>query len=92
MQPDVTRAGGLRECLRIAAAARSRGMHCVPHSWSTGVIKAASLHLNAVLDNAYFQEYCVAETPINLRLTHERLPIEDGRVAVPTAPGLGVTL
>jgi L-alanine-DL-glutamate epimerase-like enolase superfamily enzyme len=35
----------------------------------------------------------VAETPINTRLTKQRLPIEaDGCVAVPTAPGLGVEL
>jgi L-alanine-DL-glutamate epimerase-like enolase superfamily enzyme len=46
-----------------------------------------------VLPDALYQEYCVAETPINTALTVERLPIEpDGCVAVPTAPGIGVTL
>ena len=64
----------------------------VPHAWKSGVIKAASLHLNAVLDNACFQEYCVAETPINRLLTRERMPVEKGFVAVPIAPGLGITL
>src|ERR1044072_2853413 len=61
VQPDVTRCGGLSEALRIARAAEARGLQCVPHAWKSGVIKAASLHLNAVLDQAYFQEYCVAE-------------------------------
>ena len=49
--------------------------------------------MNAVIPDALFQEYCVADTPINTRLTIQRLPIEaDGCVAVPTAPGLGVDL
>ena len=83
---------GLTEALRIARAAEARGLMCVPHAWKSGVIKAASLHLNAVLDNACFQEYCVAETPINRLLTRERMPVEKGFVAVPIAPGLGITL
>jgi L-rhamnonate dehydratase len=92
IQPDVTRCGGLSEALKIARAAEARGIACVPHAWKSGVIKAASLHLNAVLETAYFQEYCVAETPINLELTRERMPVKDGWVAVPDKPGLGVEL
>ena len=49
--------------------------------------------MNAVLPDALFQEYCIAETPINTLLTKERLPIDaDGFLEVPTGPGLGVTL
>ncbi len=93
LQPDVTRCGGITETLRIAELGRERGLRTVPHAWKSGIIKAASLHVNAVLPDALFQEYCVAETPINTRLTRELLPVEsDGCVAVPTAPGLGVEL
>jgi L-rhamnonate dehydratase len=93
LQPDVTRCGGITETLRIAKLGAERGLKTVPHAWKSGIIKAASLHVNAVLPDALFQEYCVAQTPINTRLTNELLPIEsDGCVAVPTAPGLGVTL
>jgi L-alanine-DL-glutamate epimerase-like enolase superfamily enzyme len=93
VQPDVTRCGGITECLRIAELARSQGVETVPHAWKSGIIKAASLHVNAVLPDARFQEYCVAETPINTQLTRERLPLDaDGFVTVPTAPGLGVEL
>jgi L-rhamnonate dehydratase len=92
VQPDVTRCGGLSEALRIARNAEGQGIMCVPHAWKSGVIKAASLHLNAVLETAYFQEYCVAETPINLLLTRERMPVEKGWVAVPDKPGLGIEL
>ena len=93
VQPDVTRCGGITETLRIAELARSRGIETVPHAWKSGIIKAASLHCNAVMPDGVWQEYCVADTPINTSLTRQRLPIEaDGYVAVPTAPGLGVDL
>jgi L-alanine-DL-glutamate epimerase-like enolase superfamily enzyme len=93
IQPDVTRCGGITELLRIAEFADSRGVETVPHAWKSGIIKAASLHVNAVLRNALFQEYCVAETPINTLLTKQRLPIDDeGFVAVPSGPGLGIDL
>ena len=93
VQPDVTRCGGITELLRIAEFAHERGVETVPHAWKSGIIKAASLHVNAVLPEALFQEYCVAETPINTLLTRERLPIDaEGFVAVPTGPGLGVEL
>jgi L-alanine-DL-glutamate epimerase-like enolase superfamily enzyme len=93
VQPDVTRCGGITELLRIAHFAHERGVETVPHAWKSGIIKAASLHVNAVLPDALFQEYCVAETPINTSLTKQRLPIDaDGFVAVPTGPGLGIEL
>jgi len=93
VQPDVTRCGGITETIRIAELARSRGIETVPHAWKSGIIKAASLHCNAVMPDGIWQEYCVADTPINTSLTVQRLPIEaDGCVAVPTAPGLGVDL
>ena len=92
VQPDVTRCGGITEILRIAAVADERGKACVPHAWKSGIIKAASLHVNAVLADAWFQEYCVAQTPLNTQLTRQVFPLRDGYVDVPTAPGLGVDL
>ncbi len=93
VQPDVTRCGGITETLRIAELAYSRGVATVPHAWKSGIIKAASLHCNAVIPDGIWQEYCVADTPIAKALTVQRLPIEaDGYVAVPSTPGLGVDL
>jgi len=93
VQPDVTRCGGISEMLRIADLADEHGVKLVPHAWKSGIIKAASLHVNAVLPGALFQEYCVAGTEINLKLTKQLLPLEaDGCIAVPTAPGLGIDL
>jgi L-alanine-DL-glutamate epimerase-like enolase superfamily enzyme len=91
-QPDVTRCGGITEILRIARLAREHSTACVPHAWKSGIVKAASLHVNAVLPEAVFQEFCVAETPLNTGLTRQTFPLKDGFVEVPTAPGLGVEL
>jgi len=93
IQPDVTRCGGITELLRIGELARERGVETVPHAWKSGIIKAASLHVNAVLPDGQFQEYCVADTPINQTLVKERMPVEDdGCILVPTGPGLGIEL
>jgi L-alanine-DL-glutamate epimerase-like enolase superfamily enzyme len=91
-QPDVTRCGGITEILAIARYAREQGKACVPHAWKSGIVKAASLHINAALADALFQEYCVADTPLNTALTRQTFPLKDGYVEVPTAPGLGVDL
>jgi L-rhamnonate dehydratase len=92
VQPDVTRAGGISECLRIAELARSAGHRCVLHSWSTGIIKAASLHVLASMEEAEYFEYAVQSTELNRRLVRERFPLVGGEVEIPTAPGLGVEL
>lgn len=92
LQPDVTRVGGISECVRVAELARERGRRCVLHSWSTGIIKAASLHVLAVMDEAEYLEYCVQESELNQRLVEQRFPVVDGCVEIPQGPGLGVEL
>jgi L-alanine-DL-glutamate epimerase-like enolase superfamily enzyme len=69
-----------------------RGVATVPHSWSTGIIKAASLHLLAAMPRATFFEYCVQETALNQALTVERFPVENGLVRIPDGPGLGIEI
>ena len=66
--------------LRIAALAQEHGVALVPHAWKSGIIKAASLHCNAVLPEALFQEYCVADTEINTKLTQQLLADRVGRL------------
>jgi L-alanine-DL-glutamate epimerase-like enolase superfamily enzyme len=92
LQPDVTRAGGILECLKVADYARRKGRRCVLHAWSTGIIKAATLHVLAAMDEAEYMEYCVQTTELNQRLVPERFPVVDGFVSVPDGPGLGIEL
>jgi len=92
LQPDVTRAGGIGECLRVADYARRQGKRCVLHAWSTGIIKAATLQVLAAMEEAEYMEYCVQTTDLNQRLVAERFPLKDGYVAIPQGPGLGIEL
>lgn len=92
IQPDVTRAGGVTGCMRIAELARRMGVTLVPHAWSTGIIKAASLHLVAALSSAPYCEYCIQDSVLNRHLVAEQFPVRDGCVEIPQAPGLGVKL
>jgi L-alanine-DL-glutamate epimerase-like enolase superfamily enzyme len=92
VQVDVTRCGGLTEAKRIAAAAHDRHLPVVNHSFKTGINLAASLHFLAAVPNAFILEYPISPSPLRDQLTHEQFPVVDGHVAVPTAPGLGVTL
>jgi L-rhamnonate dehydratase len=92
VQPDVTRAGGITETVRIADLARREGRRCVLHSWSTGIIKAASLHVLAAMQEAEYFEYCVQTTELNRRLVLDQFPVVDGRVEIPNRPGLGIEI
>ena len=75
VQPDVTRVGGITECLRGWPSRSPRGRRCIPHAWSTGIIKAATLQVLAAMEAEYF-EYCVQTTALNQRLMAERFPVE----------------
>jgi L-rhamnonate dehydratase len=92
VQPDVTRAGGITECMRIAELVRERGRRCVLHAWSTGIIKAASLHVLAAIAEAEYFEDCIQTTVLNERLVAEDFAVVDGEVEIPMRPGLGITL
>jgi D-galactarolactone cycloisomerase len=97
-QPDLCAAGGLTEGQRIASLMQTFGANVTPHCWGTGIAFAASLHFAATLDMQPGRlraaepllEMDRSPNPLREELTFPRLVAQDGRVAVPTAPGLGV--
>lgn len=93
LQPDLARCGGFTVGRQIADLARATGVEVVPHCFSTGILVASSLHFAAVLDQAEtISEYSVADSPLVSELVGEPFHLVDGTLAVPTGPGLGVTL
>jgi len=92
VQPDVARAGGLSESMRIAYMAHQRNKPCVPHAWGTESIIATSLHLIASIPNHLFLEYCIAKSPLRDDLFRNPCKFENGYAYVPQGPGLGVEL
>jgi D-galactarolactone cycloisomerase len=90
-QPDVCNIGGLTAARRIADQAAAMGIPLVPHVWGSPVGLAASLHLLAVLNQETWLEFDRSTNPLREELSdHSFAPDGDGRVAVPSAPGIGI--
>ena len=83
LMPDAPRVGGITPYLRIAAQAEAAGLMLAPHF-------AMELHVH--LGAAYPTETWVEHFDWLEPLFNERLEIRNGRMLVPTRPGLGVSL
>jgi galactonate dehydratase len=94
IQVDVAHCGGLFEARLIAAMAETYYVQLAPHSWYGPVSLAASLHLDACIPNFLIQETPVPhqEPPQQRDLLTTPLEMVDGTMAIPTGPGLGITL
>ncbi|HEU4423303.1 MAG TPA: mandelate racemase/muconate lactonizing enzyme family protein [Pilimelia sp.] len=91
VQPD---AGicGITECLRIAEMARYHGAEFCPHGWHNGLMAMAHAHLMAGLRATHPVELCTVQGPLQWEILADPPEIRGGRLALPSAPGLGVTL
>ena len=92
VQPDVTKVGGISEERRIAWAAADKGIRFVPHGWNTAVGLAADLHLASAVADTDLVEYLTG-SPFIDEITAGGWQLDaDGMLAIPTTPGLGLTL
>jgi D-galactarolactone cycloisomerase len=101
VQPDVGGCGGIGEALFVAQLAELYGRRCIPHCWGGAVLIAATLQLLAVLpepsevvgmDTALLELDTFAN-PMRTDLVDRPFRLDDdGFVAIPTAPGLGIEL
>ena len=96
LQPDVGRVGGLTEARRVARLAADHGLRVVPHGWKTGITVAATAHLAAVTPHLPFFEFvppAMAESRLRRELVRDELMLrDDGTLALPERPGLGIEL
>ena len=80
---------------RVIDLAQPRGVLVCPGNWSTGVLGAATVHLAAYSPITPVFEYVAAEvywSPLRRAIAEVSLPVVDGAIALPTAPGIGVEL
>ena len=92
IQPDVTKVGGLSEERRIAWMAQEHGVRFIPHGWNTAVGLAADLQLASAFPGTDLVEYLTG-SPFIDELTAGGWKLDaDGMLAIPTKPGLGLTL
>jgi L-rhamnonate dehydratase len=95
LQPDINRCGGLTEIKRIAELASFHAATVIPHGWKTGITAAAGRHFHAATVNSPTFEFLsplLWSSPIRSELVQPEPEISDGRMALPTGPGLGVEL
>jgi galactonate dehydratase len=98
IQPDLSHAGGILECRKIAAMAEAYDIAVAPHCPLGPLALASCLQLAATSPNVAIQEmslgihynvggdlftYCVDPAPLT--------PV-DGNLPIPTGPGLGVEI
>jgi L-rhamnonate dehydratase len=90
LQPDLSRCGGFTAARKIVYMAETANVLVIPHSWSSDLLTAASLHLNAFQRRAEFVEFNTSQGPLSRDMVREPLRMVDGYLSVPTGPGLGV--
>ena len=98
IQPDLSHAGGITECKKIAAMAESWDLALAPHCPLGPIALAACLQVDAVSQNAFIQEqsqgihYNQSNDLTNYLHNPEVLHFTDGYVDIPQGPGLGVDI
>jgi galactonate dehydratase len=93
INPDIANVGGLLELKEIAAMAESYCVALAPHgNNSTTVALAASLHIAAMSPNFLIMEYPMGWEPAGNAIAQNPLKVQDGYIALPTAPGIGIEL
>ena len=100
IQPNTCQAGGFTECRRISAMASAWGVSYNPHVWGTAVGLAAALQLLATLPpnplsiypNEPLLEFDRSLHPFRNDLVEEPFVAQQGYVAVPQGPGLGIRI
>jgi L-alanine-DL-glutamate epimerase-like enolase superfamily enzyme len=96
VQPDAVLTGGIGGCRRIAMLADVCGRAFSPHTWTNGLGMLANLHLALATSTCPFIEVPFDPPTWSASRRDWLLPepvliAEDGTIAPPPGPGLGVT-
>jgi L-alanine-DL-glutamate epimerase-like enolase superfamily enzyme len=91
VQPDHYYFGGMIRSLEVARMAHALGKKCIPHI-SGGFGFIYMLHLVSAMPNAGPHIEFKGYTTIPLECTTSSLRLEEGRIKVPTGPGIGVDI
>jgi L-alanine-DL-glutamate epimerase-like enolase superfamily enzyme len=92
VQPDLGSCGGISQCMRIAAMAEAFYVQVAPHVWGGPSITAAALQVAACIPNFLIVESIEKSDGFCSEITDEPFRWENGCLAVPVRPGLGIEL
>ena len=91
-QPDLGFCGGITEAMRIGALASAFNIRLAPHLWAGAPAFYAGMHVAAASPASFILEYSLGANPMLHDLVVEKLDVADGTIAIPDAPGLGITV
>lgn len=92
IQPDLGRAGGLTEGMRIADLAQAWNISLVPHGFSSAINVAANLQWISAMPQADLLEFRRTKSPLLQDLIKTPFTAENGSLKIPDRPGLGIEL
>ncbi len=98
IQPDLSHAGGILECRKIAAMAEAYDTAVAPHCPLGPIALAACLQLDACTPNVFIQEqslgihYNQGSDLLDYLADPKVFDYRDGSVRIPSAPGLGIEI
>jgi galactonate dehydratase len=93
LQPDVIHVGGISTMLAAAELCASLSVAFAPHNASGPVATAATLQVSSVAPSLLMQEmFAPFDTDWKDRVALPPVGVKDGRVRLPSGPGLGVSL
>lgn len=97
LQPDPTVCGGILACMEVAALAKANDLAVVPHIGGlTAVGVAAGFHVAAAIEPELLEYDPDPYQPLRDELLVDPIfgmdRVENGRMAVPSGPGLGIEI
>ncbi|MEX3010744.1 mandelate racemase/muconate lactonizing enzyme family protein [Hoeflea sp. TYP-13] len=92
LQPDPAFCGGISEAMRIGSLASAFNLRLAPHLWAGAPCFFAGLHICAASPASFTVEYSLGANPMIHDIVQEDVKVEDGNIAIPEAPGLGLTM
>jgi L-alanine-DL-glutamate epimerase-like enolase superfamily enzyme len=93
VQPDNYYFGGMIRCMKVARMAEAFGKSCTPHMSGGGLGFLYMMHFVSALRNAMpHHEFKGLGTSVQFECKTAPLKVVDGKIKVPTGPGLGVEL
>ncbi|HLU01717.1 MAG TPA: mandelate racemase/muconate lactonizing enzyme family protein [Advenella sp.] len=93
VQPDLSKAGGITESLKIAAMASCHRLSVNPHTSATAINMATSISFMCAIDNpGYFEADLTAYNPFRDQLTDKPPYVLDADGCVTVGDGIGIGL
>jgi|SRR5215217_1056545 len=91
VQPDAAIIGGISEAMRVGHLANVQQLELAPHCWGSAFSFMAGLNVAFASPSATIIEFSLGGNPMMYELVKEQITVTEGKIAAPSAPGLGLT-